>query len=224
MDAGELKVGDILLEKFNYRHATHWAIMAGQAIFSHNLSGGHANTVHAAIYTGVDDGRHLVAEAVGTGLQEVPISETYEVYRWKTALADLPLIAAEIAHTWVELADGNAGAYGQIEGFGGYSTFMASQSLLTTSTLGRSGRNRASATLYGTQKDFYCSMFVVAAYQAAAATMDSRADDEVFTASLKYRYNKEPIKVDLKYISPKKLQAALKTDKRWDYMGVVAAG
>lgn len=223
MDADELAVGDILLEKFNYRHATHWAIMAGQAIFSHNLSGGRANIVHAAIYTGVENGRHLVAEAVGTGLQEVPISETYEVYRWKSFIADLPLIAAEVAHTWVELAAGTAGAYGQIQGFGGYSTWMASQSLVRRSALGRGGRNRARDLWNANQREFYCSMFVVAAYQAAAVTMDSRGGDDVFTGSLNYRYNREPIRVDLKNISPKKLQAVLKTDGRWENQGMVSA-
>ena len=60
----DLKVGDVLLKQ-SAGSKTNVIIKTGQAIFSHNRSGGTADIVHAALYAGNVGGGQVIFEPSG---------------------------------------------------------------------------------------------------------------------------------------------------------------
>jgi hypothetical protein len=193
----DLWTGDVLL-KYTEGTGTNRMIQAGQAIISHNTSGGKSQWVHAAIHAG---GGFLL-EASGSGdLQYAPMKSglVYEVHRYRNY--DVAKMAASVAEGYV--AAKNPGT-----GFGMYSKSGAFGSLFHNSNRG-GGAQAAEASLWGsgpTPPDggFYCSNFVVRAYIAAGQTFQPVV---------------VPIDADYRWVSPKELQSRLNQSPDWTVQG-----
>lgn len=212
MRMNELKVGDILLKKYG-GSVTHKLIVVGQALVSHNLSGGKATTVHAALYAG----EGMLLESSGPGLQYEkvdPENDRYEVYRLVDAPHDtqIPEIAADIGYTYYIMQQNQRGieetAYPGVdelpENFGNYSKKKAGGSLFGSSDFGKKAVQAAENLWEGdSESTFYCSNFVIRCYAAAGATAG----------------HPDIISADLRQTSPKELQARLNKDSRWEKIG-----
>jgi hypothetical protein len=205
----DLKVGDVLL-KHSAGTKTNVVIKAGEAIFSHNASGGTADIVHAALYAGNVGGSQVIFEASGPGLISEDMSGNgllYEVYRFKNAdVAEMAAMVAEgyVAETNKSKADNPKDHYGS------YSIGGAAGSLFHNSSRGK-GAQLAEAGLWGKSANpatdkFYCSNFVVRAYQAAGQTFNPKV---------------VPIDADYRYISPKEMQATLNKSADWSHPGSI---
>jgi hypothetical protein len=203
----DLKVGDVLL-KHSAGSKTNVVIKTGQAIFSHNRSGGTADIVHAALYAGNVGGGQVIFEASGPGLIREDMSGnglSYEVYRYKNA--DVASLAAMVAEGYV--AETNKSKSVQAKGhYGSYSITGAAGSLFHSSTRGQ-GAQAAEAGLWGRSANpaansFYCSNFVVRAFQAAGQTFQPKI---------------VPIDADYRYISPKEMQSKLNQSADWSHPG-----
>lgn len=194
----QLQRGDVLL-KYTEGTGTNKLINFGQFVMSHNKSGGHSTTVHAAIYSGGGN----VCEASGHGgLQFAGMKAglIYFVHRYHDAgLADL---AAAIAEGYVEERNRSGGTYGS------YSKSGAFGSLVHSSSRGKKAK-QAETGLWGQSPNqpsdsFYCSSFVVRAYAAAGQTNSPAV---------------VPIDCDFRAVSPKELEARLKKAANWSEVG-----
>lgn len=202
----DLQTGDLLL-KHSTGSRTNVVIKTGQALISHNIRGGTADIVHAAMYAG----NQLLYEASGGGLAVQSMASkrgtVYEVFRY--GKADVAEIAAVVAAGYVaekELSQENKGNYGS------YALKGALGSLFHSSTRG-SGAKAAESRLWGhspqpPSNSFYCSNYVVRAYAAAGQT---------------FKPPIAPLDVDYRYVSPKELQARLNTSNDWKHMGTLTA-
>lgn len=189
-------VGDVLLEK-SQGTATHALISFGQALFSHNVQGGHADIVHAAIYAGAGN----VFESAGHGLGYGPATPgaTWVSFRYgDAALAEL---AVDIAHTYWHIQQS-----GTIDNYGNYSYTGAVGSLFGSSDFGGDAARKAEE-LWSPQasRSFFCSNFVIRCYQAAGQT---------------YEPHRVPIEADMA-TSPKELFARLAMSGAWTNQGEV---
>ena len=200
INVSQLQEGDVLL-KFSEGTGTNVLIETGQFLFSHNVSGGHAWNVHAAIYAG--GGRVFEASGSG-GIQYANFKPglLYFVHRYNNP--DVAKMATVIAEGYVAEKFKSGGSYGS------YSKSGALGSLFHRSKRG-SGAKRAESGLWGASPNvpsssFYCSSFVVRAYIAAGQT---------FNPVL------VPINSDYRWISPKELEARLKSSQDWTEVGGV---
>src|SRR5262245_43822468 len=197
----DLEVGDVLLKYYD-GSTTNKVIAAGQAVFSHNLNGGHCDITHAALYVG--DNR--LVEATGDGLCSNVLTSShylYEVYRYRDPA--LRQLAADVGREFQRRAMETDGAVGR------YNVAGSATSVVRSSRMGRFGRNALATLTAGQQSpeglanactnmSFYCSNFVVFAYNSAAKLSNLPL----------------PINVDFRYISPKALQGRLNRDAgRW---------
>ncbi len=212
MRMDELQVGDILLKKCS-GSVIHILTVSGQALFSHNLSGGKSTTIHAALYAG----EGMLLESSGPGLQYAnvdPQNDTYEVYRLVGAPPDtqLPEIAADIGYTYYMMQQHHRKqektAYPGVDElpktFGNYSRTKATGSLFGSSNFGNKAINAAEKLWEGdSEETFYCSNFVIRCYAAAGVTAE----------------HPDIIPADLRQTSPKELQARLNKDDHWKHMG-----
>jgi hypothetical protein len=205
----DLKVGDVLL-KHSAGSKTNVAIKAGEALISHNASGGTADIVHAAIFAGNFGGQQVIFEASGPGLIREDMSGngySYEVYRYKEA--KVASIAAMVAEGYVAETNKSKEANPQ-DHYGAYTITGAVGSLFHSSSRG-DGAQAAEGGLWGKSANpaddkFYCSNFVVRAYQAAGQTFDPKI---------------VPIDADYRYISPKEMQARLNKSADWSHPGQI---
>jgi hypothetical protein len=199
INVADLQRGDVLL-KFSEGTATNALIEVGQWIFSHNASGGHAWTVHAAIFAG---GRAVYEASGGGGLRCAQFKSGVLYFAHRYANAGLAEMAADVAEGYV--AEKGRGA-----DYGAYSKSGAFGSLFHNSHRGR-GARRAEVGLWGASPNvpsssFYCSSFVVRAYIAAGQTVEPAV---------------VPVRADYRFVSPKELEARLKSDSNWREIGSV---
>lgn len=207
----KLKNGDVLLKYATWK-ATNVLIKVGEALFSHNRSGGTCDIIHAALYAGDRGGQKIVYEASGPGLVADDISGLgyrYEVYRYKQA--DVAEIASVVAEGYT--ADtARERAKNPKKHYGAYSILGAGGSLFHSSARGKEAV-KSEKGLWGHSekapaRTFYCSSFVVRAYLAAGQTMEPVV---------------VPIDADYRHISPKELQARLNKDARWQHLGLLVS-
>ncbi|MGH2449180.1 MAG: hypothetical protein ACRDFS_11350 [Chloroflexota bacterium] len=197
----DLQVGDLLL-KFMEASASNVMIAGGQAILSHNLSGGHATTTHAALYAGNGN----VYEAGSGGIRCAAFRKglTWSVHRYdNSAVAGM---ASVIAEGYVAEKMRSEG------GYGAYSKSGALGSMFHSSSRG-TGARAAESGLWGADPNvpsssFYCSSFVTRSYIAAGQTFDPVV---------------VPIDADYRYVSPKELQACLNRSRSWTEVGRLVA-
>lgn len=202
----DLKAGDVMLKHYD-GSASNIAIRLGQALFSHNLTGGRAKITHAAVY--LQGG--LIAEASGSGVRRRSLHEdryTWEVYRVvsQTFAAEL---AADFAYNFVLRRESPQAA--EYQGFGRrYAGRKAVGALFGSSAVSMQDRSDIRSMVETMQigSEFYCSQFVVLVY-AMASEVAGRSGG-----------SPAPL-IDRSYmrVSPKALEAFLRRDGRWRHMG-----
>lgn len=189
-----LQRGDVMLKHGVYK-SSHAAIAFGQALISHNLHGGGALTIHAAIFWG--PGQVIESSTGGLALAPLSAGVDWDVYRYSGS-PDIPDIATEIAGNYLELQSNGSG-------YGTYDKGAALGSLVRNSNHGRKALSKA-AGLWSDpthDKKFFCSNFVVRCYLAAGQTHDRPIT---------------PINADMN-TSPKELKARLEADANWVLQG-----
>jgi hypothetical protein len=195
----QLKTGDILLSE-----GTSFRVKVGQALFSHNHSGGQSNVTHASIFDGPNQAA-LMSAVPRIGVWRFENDRpgmVYHVYRY--AGPNAVSIAYEAIQRARQYVMQTEDARNDPKGFGRYSDLKAASSLTHSSSFGP-GARKAVAKLREDpfcQKTFFCSQFVIQCYQLAVQPQAP-----------------PPISADLRYTSPKELQARLNRDTNWQYVG-----
>jgi len=203
----ELLIGDILLQHSSGSFSSS-IVKFGQALLSHNRSGGSADVTHATMYSGNIGGKQIIYASESPTLVAVDITGAgyrYEVYRYNDK--QLAELAAWIAEGYVAETNGRKAANPKSH-YGSYSVMSAFGCVFHSSTRG-AGAKTAETGLWGSSQNkpsnsFYCSNFVTRAYLAAGQASGK---------------NVVPIDADFRYISVKELQARLNKDSRWKHCG-----
>jgi len=193
----QMDSGDILIQQ-EMGGFTHGMIATGQFVVSHRSNAG-SNVTHAGIY----DGMGGILEASGKGgLQDAELvtkakDSKYQVFRLKNNS-----LLADTAKDWAMKLLAHRE---ESSGFGGYGKGKALKGMFTISARG-SGAKKAVQKLIDdpyTDRAFYCSNFVVECYELAADT---------------HKYG-PLIDVDYRKVTPKVLQANLRSSSSWEYVG-----
>jgi hypothetical protein len=198
-----LRAGDVLLLKDGggfFREPTHMGITFGQSTLSHQL-GSSSNTTHAGIY----DGTAYILEASGAaGCRSAQLvtknNYRYQVWRYsrsKRIPAYAKDVAEQIIHTRQAVNPGQAN----------YSLGPHLGGLLRYSGRGEGARQAVANLMNDVTaiQQWYCSSFVVACYEVAREMRG---------------FQTPVIDVDFRFVSPKRLQAALReAGSGWEHVG-----
>jgi hypothetical protein len=219
MDVSDLLPGDVLLKYFA-ASLSNLGITGGQAAFSHNLHGGHANITHAALHIGM--GRTAESQAEGltsNTLGNMPYK--YDVYRYKVTTRynnrTIAEVAAEVGRAFLQRKAQIGTNFGKYNYRGGFLGFFRN------SGMGHFGRNALDRTQpaggqttqgiavahLSPNLKLYCSAFVVFAYNYAA----------LITGRSSFAGAAFPIAADYRNTLPKQLQNRLNKDAHWERIG-----
>jgi hypothetical protein len=197
---GQLQHGDILLSE-----GTSLRVKVGQALLSHNFSGGKSNVTHASVYDIQNPNGMLTSAVPRAGVWRFENDRpgmVYHVYRYRGPNAT-PIVYQAVAQAR-QYVERTQDEQHDPNGFGRYSDMRAANTLVHSSSFG-AGAQQALVRLREDpfcRRTFFCSQFVVQCYQLATASGQAPA-----------------IRADSRHTSPKALQARLNEDPNWEYVG-----
>ncbi len=197
----DMRGGDVLLFEDVTGAATHFAIAAGQAMFSHRPHAS-SSVTHAGIY---DGGGKIMESSGAAGLRSMELIEKHKGYKFQVYRLNNKSVAMTAVSWAAKLIYERPADKEKSEGFGFYDTGKAAKGMFSRSNRG-SGAKKAVNELINdpfSDRGFYCSNFVVECYELACEVTG----------------NTPVIDVDYRKVTPKILQANLRGDANWTYVG-----
>jgi hypothetical protein len=156
-----LKIGDVVFTVDAYKTITHFAIAAAQRVGG-ALGGGHANSIHPALATGVGTN---VIESQGSGIREVALhAGRYRVFRYVGPKQDeIREFAAKVAesHLVQRQFTPDYSAYNHAKAFVSPYRKGGNQYAFTA-------RNKQFGDEGHAHSTFFCSNFIIRCFHAAA--------------------------------------------------------
>jgi len=197
----DMRSGDVLLFEDVTGAKTHFAIAVGQSLFSHR-SNASSNVTHAGLY---DGGGSIMESSGAAGLRSMKLVEKHHGYKFQVYRHSNKSVAMASVSWAAKLINERPSGVGTSDGFGRYDTGMAGKAMFTRSNRG-SGAKKAVANLKDNafeDRGFYCSNFVVECYELACEVTG----------------NGPVIDVDYRKVTPKILQANLRNNSDWSFIG-----
>ena len=197
----EMRGGDVLLFEDVTGAKAHFMIATGQAMFSHRRHGS-SNVTHAGIY---DGGGSIMESSGAAGLRSMELIEKHKGYKFQVYRLNNKSVAMAAVSWAAKLINERPAGGKTSEGFGLYDKGKATKGMFSSSKRG-SGAERAVGHLRDdpfADRGFYCSNFVVECYELACEVTG----------------HSPVIDVDYRKVTPKILQANLRGDTNWSFIG-----